>query len=665
MLVLALLVIVIGGWAIADRYTQSPKQIGDVVFFDREKTPEEVQAFTSADEFRQYLAAAHNVRSNNYYQFTGAAPKAAIDELGTNSGVSMDSDSYTLGSAEQSITDSVGRSSTTNVQTEGIDEPDIVKTNGENIFYSPENNYIMFERPMMGSGITEDSKQTNEYSAKTNVIDPLPINNINIAANIPEQGDLLLDGNILMVLTYDHITGYDVTDPKAPKESWKLNFTEKTSYTTARLKDHHLFLVTNTSNNQTTPCPLSPLKRGEDAVVIECTGIYHPMEIVPSDITYSVMNVNPTTGAVADQVGFVGSESNAILYMSTDNLYIAYAHPTDLFKFIYEFFSTDGKDLVSADILEQMKKINSYDISESSKINEMGTIMEDYMDSLTEEEKNRFEDGEERIQTYFDKRKRELETSGLTRIALDTLDIAASTTIAGSPLNQFSMDEYEGHLRIATTVGSGRNDFGDLSHSANDLYVLNEQLETVGQVQDLGLGERVYSARFIGDIGYLVTFRQTDPLYVFDLSDPKYPRKTGELKIPGYSSYLHPINDTLLIGVGKEDQQVKVSLFDVSDKTNPKEIAQQKLEDYWSEAIDNHHAFLLDDEKKLFFMPGSTGGYIFLYDNNTLALKKSLSENLQAKRAVYINDALYILGTQKMIVIDENTLEKSAELSLQ
>ena len=141
----------------------------------------------------------------------------------------------------------------------------------------------------------------------------------------------------------------------------------------------------------------------------------------------------------------------------------------------------------------------------------------------------------------------------------------------------------------------------------------DNKLESIGEVKDLGKTERVYSVRFIDDKGYVVTFRQTDPFYVIDLKNPSNPELKGELKIPGYSGYLHPISKDKILGVGKEDSKVKLSLFDVSDASTPIENAKYIIDDYYSEILQTHKAFMMDSKNKIFFIPGTRGGYIFSY----------------------------------------------------
>ncbi len=174
---------------------------------------------------------------------------------------------------------------------------------------------------------------------------------------------------------------------------------------------------------------------------------------------------------------------------------------------------------------------------------------------------------------------------------------AASGIVQGTLLNQFSMDEHDGYLRIITTTGSP---WDERNLSESQLVILEEQesvLIKVGQVGGLGKGESLYSARLLDDIGFAVTFRQIDPFYVLDLSDPTNPEVVGELKIPGFSTYLHPIDENYVVGIGQSATDegrvlgLKVSLFDVSDKTDPRETATWTMNDANSPAEWDHRAF--------------------------------------------------------------------------
>jgi inhibitor of cysteine peptidase len=258
------------------------------------------------------------------------------------------------------------------------------------------------------------------------------------------------------------------------------------------------------------------------------------------------------------------------------------------------------------------------------------------------------------LDEYYATFMRELDRTGIVKISLDNLDITATGSVPGSLLNQFSMDEYNGYLRLATTVGNGFGFswFWVSSASASDVYVLDGNLSVVGSIQGLGLTEQIYSARFVGDEGYLVTYRQTDPFYILDLSDPTNPQLKGELEIPGYSSYLHPISGDKMLGIGQQDWQVKISLFDVQNPEQPVELDNYILDDSWSDILNTHHAFLLDETHEVFFLPGSSSGYIFSYAGNNLELVKVVSD-IQATRAIYIDDNLYVIGDDKIVVVSE------------
>ncbi len=176
-------------------------------------------------------------------------------------------------------------------------------------------------------------------------------------------------------------------------------------------------------------------------------------------------------------------------------------------------------------------------------------------------------------------------------------EYVASGSVAGTLLNQFSLDEHEGHLRVITTDGSP---WDERNRSESVLTVFAERgdtLEPVGRVGGLGKGEQLFSARLMDDIGFAVTFRQIDPFYVLDLSEPTEPRVVGELKIPGFSTYLHPVGDRHVLGIGQAATEegvplgLKLSLFDVSDPADPREVSVWTMEGATSPVEHDHRAF--------------------------------------------------------------------------
>jgi uncharacterized secreted protein with C-terminal beta-propeller domain len=200
------------------------------------------------------------------------------------------------------------------------------------------------------------------------------------------------------------------------------------------------------------------------------------------------------------------------------------------------------------------------------------------------------------------------------RFSLEDGDITykARGEVSGKILNQFSMDAYRDHFRIATTKG---NMWDEENPSTNNVYVLDTEMKTVGSLEDLAPGERIYSTRFMGDRLYMVTFRQVDPLFVIDLSSPTNPTVLGKLKIPGFSNYLHPFDEDHIIGFGKDTEEsdfggtlmqgMKIGLFDVSDVSNPKEKFVEIIGDRGtdSELLQNHKALLFDKDKELLAFP--------------------------------------------------------------
>ncbi len=194
------------------------------------------------------------------------------------------------------------------------------------------------------------------------------------------------------------------------------------------------------------------------------------------------------------------------------------------------------------------------------------------------------------------------------RISEDSLVFEAKGSVPGYVLNQYSMDEQGGYFRIAT------NWHGETQ--MNNVYVLDMSLAIVGKLENLAKNENLHSVRFMGDKCYLVTFKKTDPLFVIDLSQPANPQVLGKLKIPEYSDYLHPYDETHLIGVGKETveaevgdfawyQGLKLSLFDVSNVNNPRQLAKYVIGDRGTDspALSEPKAFLFEKTKNLLVIP--------------------------------------------------------------
>lgn len=663
------------------------KSVGDAL----KGKPADIAAFADEADFKAYLAEAQAAQGDYYYGIGAGGMTRATSgiDMGMMEDVALAAPEAVF-DGEETGAPSVDRVSETNVQVAGIDEPDVVKTDGQEIYYSSEQPYYwwgweepmpMMEKPMMdvsvgSSGSFGSSTVTPDIAPMppipqpqmggTKLIKATPPEAMNLDGRIDLTGDLLLSDKTLLVITWEKINAYDVSDPANPKDVWDLKF-DNSTYQSARLMDGKLYLVTSTWVNDNIPCPYFPVFIKGEAVSMPCSDIYHPTSIVPTDVTYNIMTINPKDGSLVDQVAFVGSSGNSIVYMSDKNIYVTNTFSDDTTALMIDFVLTEADDLVSSSVLQKLRTLKTYDISDQAKMVEFGVIMENFYGNMSADDRLKFDNEvQNRVEDYMDAHKRDLTKTGIVKIDAADLSVDASGEVPGYPLNQFSLDEFEGNLRLATTVGGGfwGSSFGGQTEDTNDLYVLDGNLNQIGSVLGLGDDEQIYSARFIGDRGYLVTFRQTDPFFVLDLSNPRDPKKTGELKIPGYSSYLHPLAENIILGVGQEDWQVKLSLFDVTDPTSPVEVDKYNLSDYWTDVQNTHHAFLQDEKFKVFFMPGGQGGYVFSYKDNKLSLERAVT-GVAAERALYINDNLYIVGTTGIEVLDENSWESIGHLDLQ
>ena len=254
----------------------------------------------------------------------------------------------------------------------------------------------------------------------------------------------------------------------------------------------------------------------------------------------------------------------------------------------------------------------------------------------------------------------------------------AAGSVKGYLNDSFSLNEYDGTLRVVSTY------YDEMWEEWNALYILDEKLQQLSAIEDLAQGETIRSARFFGTTGYFVTFRQTDPLFSVDLSDPENPKVLGELKISGFSSYLHFYGENLLLGIGYEADEntgsttgLKLSMFDISDPANVKEVSRTVLPGMtWCPAIEDYKSILVDPDKNLIGFYCDKRYFVYSYDETDGFTRKLLCDfygdeflgvsdqseqgtsgiaatvDYDNMRGLYIGDYLYLAGNDFVAVYD-------------
>lgn len=579
---------------------------------------EGVEQFESEKEFREYISG-----SDSTY---GTVGRAGNFNTALESSGSAGDTSGTTGST-------VERSSDTNIQVAGVQEPDILKNGGEKIYYSSENNDYSF--------YYSDREERN-----TSVFNTLPAKNFSETGNIPRKGEMFLTDNSIIFLG-DKLSSYSRQNHT---KNWDLGL--NSTIESARRINESIYLVMRETVSAQDPCPVRPL----ESVSMPCTDFYRPSGAEGGDMTYTLSKIDAETGEVEENTGFIGSGQNTVVYMSRNSVYLTYYTQKSETEIRMDFIEERGTEFLDQETMNRIEEVQSYDISDEALRIELSRAIARYRDQLPEEEASEFrKEVQNAWGNYTDNRKRELSTTGIAEFDRD-LELQAEGSVPGEVNDQFSISEKNGDLRIATTVG---NSWQFDAESANDLYVLDEELDRKGEIQGLGLTEQIYSVRYVNDKAYIVTFRRVDPFHTVDLSDPSDPELEGELKLPGYSSYLHPLSDDRILGIGEEDGQVKAVIFDVSE--SEPEIEESKvLDDWYSEISNSHHAFKIDRKHEVFFLPGSEGGHVFDYSEGLEQVKEVNMTDV--KRATYVNDNLYVFSDTDATVLDENTWETVREL---
>ena len=519
------------------------------------RVQEEIKTLAGEEElkayFAQLLALQKNSEQPGIFNNEGGATEESADS------------SATSGGAESGSAGSGGEHSTTNNQVEGVDEADLVKTDGSFIYSISDSRVLISDvrNPEAMSIASEITFEQEMYPQQLFISgDTLVVLGSRYSA-IPFEGTLR---NYKSHIGLVSVFLYDIKDPAAPQEIRE--FGTEGNLNSARLTNNILYYVTNVypdfwALEEQDKGELRPhvydSEKGEELQPMPFDNI----SILPGSMegSYSIITAidlsEPEQNTVATK-GFLGGSEQ--LYMTEESLYLTASH----------YMPIDERNVKG-------------DVS-----------MAIWMPQFANTE--------------------------IFKFALDGTDVQfqASSEVTGTLLNQFSMDEYNGYFRIATTEGVA---WDEAAPSKNHLFILDGGMKQVGSIEDLAKGERIYSVRFIEDMAYMVTFKETDPLFVIDVSAPSSPKVLGELKIPGFSNYLHPLDEDHLIGFGYDTKLepvkdgeplvvtggMKISLFDVSDFSNPREKDTEIIggRGTYSQLQYDHKALFIHPESNIFGFP--------------------------------------------------------------
>ncbi len=643
--------------------------------------------FSSAEDFREYLAEAEDVRGGGF-GFGFRNDVAVLESAQPLSFPSSDRLGVSFGGGEENG----ARYSQTNVRTTGVDEPDIVKTDGKWIYlahrvrgkeYVPDSQGAA---PREGVPFPEIEVLQEEigiaprifppryfYQNQVSLIKPSPPSAMEIKASLaeslPSGGSILVRNNTLLTVNQRNVKAFDISQPGEPFEKmWEFQASEGTYIDTVRMNEGNLYVMARTRIEQGDPCPITPLQWGQGReTVIPCSRIYHPVVSVPVEEVFSLFIVRISDGEELASLSFAGESRNVVYYMTPENIYLTYEEQKNVLDVLKDFLQSHPS-VFPEEVRIKIIRVIGYPISSRAKMVEVGEIMGRYLKSLGDDERLQFEaESKNAWRAYMEKNKKSLQSTAIMQINAKDLSIQKTGSVPGRLLNEFSIDEFEGYVRVASTVRPSLplSGFGMPSiDSESGVYVLDSDLNIVGTVEGLGKGERIYAVRFADNRAFVVTFREIDPFYIIDLSDPMRPYQAGELKIPGYSSYLHPLSDTLVAGIGKEGNSVKVSLFDVSDSFQPVERGKYALPSaFWSDILNTHRAFLNDKKYQVFFVPAGQGGYFFSYKNGVLSLEATISIQ-NPKRALFVGDYMYVVGENEIVSVKEGTWKRVGSLVL-
>lgn len=631
--------------------------------------------FSSYDEVHAALDKIEEVNAQDGYGM-----REAVDGYYTSDAAALESNGVSKGAPlEYSGTGSSAEShSETYKQVEGVDEADIIKTDGRYIYVVENASYYDVDDADFGAcvcifkaepgasepilrlvpGVKTAKADVSATPATADEATPDEIDD-NDTMTYPVEIDeehytfvyeiYVRDGRLVIICeeyrteknpyyngfgygyTRSSVTSAYVYDVKDPANVRLLDaFAQSGGYLSSRMIGERLYLVSNEYTADSIPC----CGRGDDPAMIPADCIYSVEE--PSESTFLIVGAYNT----ADHSSL--TESKAILgigeqiYCSEENLYITSTEWSFRAYLDYEIAYTDDG--------------NEYAVAEAGD-----SVKTDADDAEDSEELNDAPDNSIKTKIY--------------KVSLtDGIAFTACGEVVGSVDNQYSFDEYNGYLRVATTSMNSRYE------DVNNLYVLDGDLNIAGSVTGFAETEHIEAVRFIGDTAYVITYEQTDPLFIIDLSVPTAPAILGEVKISGFSTMLVPIDENTILGIGvntgsydytalEVQDGLKLALFDVSDRSNPKVLDSKSYVHYESAVQYNPRALVYNPDRGDYVIPLN---YYYYYDYNSDDYEPVLhgdvlnfriedgrivetdhheTDHSQIDRCVYVGDTIYLMYT--------------------
>jgi uncharacterized secreted protein with C-terminal beta-propeller domain len=585
--------------------------------------------------------------------------------------------------------------SQTNVQVAGVDEPDIVKTDGTYLYIVSGNKVIIVKAYPAKDAVIEGEITFDEYVTVHNIF--ISGSRLVVFATTYDYPvyKTLLEDDVVSSRWYSspdtYVKIFDIEDMKNPE--LKRDIVVGGSFSGARMIGDYVYVIT-TQYSYSYDLPeediIPRLLIDGEVHEIAISDIYY-VDIPEKSSTFTnilSVHVHDDEQEVNEKVFLLGNSQT--LYVSKDNIYVTYSTQYYDYDLLEDIIDEVLLPVLPESIKSELETIKTLTLEDYQKKTVSEWILQNYAENM----------GEEQKQNIAKEIVRRTERTIIHRISISDGEITyeAQGNVPGFVNNQFSISEYDRHLRVSTTTqGWMIRSYLSNVDSQNNVYVLDMDLEIVGSVEDLATGEQIYATRFIGDKCYLVTFKQIDPFFVIDLGDPRNPEVLGELKIPGFSTYLHPYDETHIIGIGRDGGKVKISLFDVSDLSNPVELSKYEVENTenswgWtqSSALYEHKAFLFDREKNLLVLPigdySKQSAYVFdISVENGIELKGTVTHDLEMqseetdsddvyyynydyensiKRTLYIDDVLYTISDNMVKMNNLNTLDEINSVSL-
>lgn len=446
--------------------------------------------------------------------------------------------------------------------------------------------------------------------------------NVGAETLFPENGPMLQIGGKLIIFSSRGISAFTVDGESVDSASWRYEYDAFTEFVDARKIDDYIYVALKTITGSEKKCVYQLMKNELESVSVLCTDAFAPSRVSVANALHTVLKIDPRNGKAIEAFTFLGSATHTSVFLAPEAIFVAYTERKPVAEIAQELVK-ESRSVFPLWAIKKTEQLARYDIGESAKITEIQDVLNKVRVGLSEEDLRAYDkDFAKSLNMYTNAHRRDLEKTTLIQVMPDHMNAIAVNEVPGRLMGD--MGWIHNSLIVPTTVGfSPWKSTSIFSATQSDIYVLNEGMRVVGSILGIGVGNAEYSFRFDNRYGFATSSRDPENVRVLDVSSPTKPFVFSPVDVQGTLSCFYSVDERQIVAIAKENDNLKVTLLDVSPSGHIHQTDSLDMESTWSAFLEKQQLLGSEPDDKLLFIPTDAGMSILSYAGDRIRFQAS------------------------------------------